>query len=59
MFILEAPYVSNFLKQTILERQAPVLANAIAIKHLGCDTPGLCPTEAFTRVNATPTGLPT
>jgi hypothetical protein len=49
MFILEAPYVSNFLKQTILERQAPVLANAIAIKHLGCDTPGLCPTEAFVR----------
>jgi hypothetical protein len=47
MFILEAPYVSDFLKQTILDRQAPVLANDVAVKHFGPDASVLCPAEDF------------
>ena len=47
MFILEAPYVSDFLKQTILDCQTPVLANAMAMKRLGSEAPGLCPADAF------------
>ena len=47
MFILEAPYVSDFLKQTILDRQAPVLANDMAVKHFGPDAPCLCCAEDF------------
>ncbi|HKK33003.1 MAG TPA: ATP-grasp domain-containing protein [Desulfomicrobiaceae bacterium] len=47
MFILEAPYVSDFLKQTILDRQAPVLANDMAVKHFGPGAPCLCSAEEF------------
>jgi hypothetical protein len=47
MFILEAPYVSDFLKQTILERRAPVLANETALKHFKVDAPCLCSAEEF------------
>ncbi|WP_462325261.1 ATP-grasp domain-containing protein [Desulfoplanes sp.] len=47
MFILEAPYVSDFLKQTILDRQAPVLANDVASKHFGPNASVLCPAEDF------------
>ena len=49
MFILEAPYVSDFLKQTILDRKAPVLANTMAAKRLGSDAPSLCQPENFVR----------
>lgn len=47
MFILEAPYISDFLKQTILDRQAPVLANDMAVKHFGPGAPCLCSAEEF------------
>lgn len=57
MFILEAPYVSDFLKQTIFDRQASVLANTMATKRLGPDAPGLCPTEAFVRKAGTGNNL--
>ncbi|GAU08528.1 ATP-grasp domain-containing protein [Desulfoplanes formicivorans] len=47
MFILEAPYVSDFLKQTIADRKAPVLANEMAIRHFGPDAPFLCTDDDF------------
>jgi hypothetical protein len=47
MFILEAPYVSDFLKQTILDRQSPVLANDVAVKHFGPEAPVLCSAQDF------------
>jgi hypothetical protein len=54
MFILEAPYVSDFLKQTILDRQVPVLDNAMASKRLGDSASQLCQAEAFaTQATAT------
>ncbi len=49
MFILEAPYVSDFLKQTIIDRQAPVLTNSMAVKRLGSDAPKLSSTQDFVR----------
>jgi hypothetical protein len=42
MFILEAPYVSDFLKQTIIDHQIPVLANEMALRLFDPDAPFLC-----------------
>ena len=50
MFILDEPYVSDFLKQTLLKQDAPVLDNAMARTALPGHHAKLCPPEKFIRL---------
>jgi hypothetical protein len=50
VFILDEPYVSDFLKQTLLELDAPVLDNATARATLSGHNVTLCPPEEFIRL---------
>lgn len=47
MFLLEAPYVSDFLKRSVLELGAPVLDNAMARSALAGTGAELLPDAAF------------
>ncbi len=50
MVILDKPYVSDFLKQTLLELDAPVLDNATARATFSGHNIKLCPPEEFIRL---------
>ncbi|MGE4292066.1 MAG: ATP-grasp domain-containing protein [Desulfovibrio sp.] len=50
MFLLEAPYVSEFLKQSVLESGAPVLDNAKARQALAGADAKLTSAEEFARL---------
>lgn len=50
MFLLEAPYVSEFLKKSVLESKAPVLDNAVARAALAGTGAALTPPQEFARL---------
>lgn len=43
MFILDKPYVSEFLKQSVIRLGLPVLENAMARETFSCNGKSLCP----------------